>query len=376
MEEAKAKPKKRRPKGDGSIQRLANGKYKAVITIGDDGSGTQRRKSFTADTQKAVVSMLNEFKAQKSKGTLVAGNNCRMSEYISRWLKAKQSNIRDSSHTLYSHICTKQLMPELGEHKMQKVTTAIINNYLTSKASQLSSATLKKHRQVLSGIFDLAMDEGVVSVNPVSRSSSLRNNTRSMNVLTKEDIKVVLEYSMRLVGDSKPSMQPMYLIIRLALATGLRIGELLALRWKNIGDDSVTVTHSLSAKRKLGLPKSTSSLRKISVDKATVDELREIQRGDWVFQCNKGLPLYPCTVSARFKEIVDDCGIHMIRFHDLRHTHATHLIAEGCNIKMVSERLGHSSVNITLALYVHSIPDQDREAADKIGKLLVLNECL
>jgi len=371
----KPKPKPRRPKGDGSILEISKGKYKVQITI-DGIGGEQRRKSVTVEGQKNAVKALDELKKQNGKGLLKPGNSYTVTQYIQRWLESKKTQLRESTYLCYVHVCTKHIEPTLGKYKVQKLTTGIINDYFNVKVAYgLSPTSLGKHREAIHNMLNLAVDEGIIGINPASRSNPLKRPMKTMHILSQTQITTLLEAARGCLSSRREMLRAAYYLILLALATGMRLGELLGLQWDCVGLDNVKVIRSLSKEGSLESPKSNSSIRTISVDAKVLEELQSINLGNpLVFHNATGKPLLTTNASALYREVLALSGIKGVRFHDLRHTHATQLIAEGCNIKMVSERLGHSSVGITLQLYVHSVPEQDKTAAAIMGKLLGLSK--
>jgi integrase len=169
----------------------------------------------------------------------------------------------------------------------------------------------------------------------------------------------------------------MYHIVLIALATGARRGELLALKWDNINfvNNTITIKENLVEVKggvQIHSPKTKASRRTIAVHPSVLAQLEELRsESDWVFHTGNGKQLSPSNVSHSYQRLLGEANLPNIRFHDLRHTHATLLIANGHNIKTVSARIGHTDIKITLNLYAHALPEQDREAADKIGAWLV-----
>jgi integrase len=189
---------------------------------------------------------------------------------------------------------------------------------------------------------------------------------------------------------SVSSRRSLYAAFYLAAASGMRRGELLGLRWCDLDLESrqlsvvqcvIEVAHAV----RIGPPKSDHSRRMIALDQKTVAVLAEhkmrqqgkrLQRGaslapdDLVFAQDDGSPIHPGCFSQIFGRRVATARVPRIRFHDLRHTHATLALRAHVHPKIVSERLGHSTIAITLDIYSHCIPSMQREAADAIGALL------
>lgn len=194
---------------------------------------------------------------------------------------------------------------------------------------------------------------------------------KEMGVLSQEEAKRLLEFAK---GHICARGQSMYHLILLALATGMRRGELLGLCWDCVLDDKIRVWRSLLQTKegpKLDEPKTAAGRRTISVAKDIIEAVRTIQQGDskFVFRWNGMSDGTAFTAAADgFRECLKGAGITGIRFHDLRHTHATQLISQGVDIKTVSKRLGHENIKITLDLYAHWLPENDQKAAELMSE--------
>ncbi|WP_121604895.1 site-specific integrase [Virgibacillus sp. Bac332] len=179
----------------------------------------------------------------------------------------------------------------------------------------------------------------------------------------------------------------------LALTTGMRQGEILGLRWKDIDieNETISIVQTLSHKgQELSVgAKTNSGNRRISIDSNTLSQVlkhRTLQeeemmvnspvynsQNDLVVRTSTGLPLSPRNLLRSFYSIIDKSGIKKIRFHDLRHTHASLLLKQGVNPKIVSERLGHANVRITLDTYSHLLPNLQKETVNNFSKMFYQN---
>jgi integrase len=203
----------------------------------------------------------------------------------------------------------------------------------------------------------------------------------------------VLDRSEALMLLSAAEDTPLQPLIHLALATGARLGELLALRWCDVDSENGTLRIVRSAQRLPGrgivfhAPKTHRSIRPVALSPSSLRVLKAQRasqaedrlaagalyaQDDRVFADALGQPLDGTAVTKRFQQQARDAGLGHLRFHDLRHTAATLMLAAGTHPKIVSERLGHATVNITLDTYSHVLPDMQREAALVIDNLLAL----
>ena len=223
----------------------------------------------------------------------------------------------------------------------------------------------------------MAVKEGVSGVNPVIKCRSLGGERRTIKVLSPEEIRLLLNTARGIAGRKGKHFTQIYHIVLLALASGMRRGELLALKWDCIDTENATITIKESLSHvKGGLhtdnPKSNASRRTIKIDRQVLDtlEVLKMPNCNLVFHTRKGTELSPINVGTSYRKLLDDANLEGFRFHDLRHTHATQLIASGVNIKQVSARLGHKNISITLDLYAHAQPALDQKAAEIMGSFL------
>jgi integrase len=372
--------KKRRPKGDGSVQQLAKDKYKIQITVGYDQDGHQIRKSFTGKTQRDVIAMLNKFRSEKQLGTLVAPTALTLRDYIARWLAAKKITVKAKSYATYKFSCEKHIIPTLGDFKVQKVTTSILNDYFVAKATAgLASASLAQHRAILSGIMTLAVAEGVIGTNPVALVSSIPKTRSRQVVLSDEQMQKLLHVA-RTYNSVRQGMglHCIYHIILLALATGMRRGELLAVQWRDIDltHNTLSVVDNLveiKGKQVLDTPKSDNGIRTFSVEPKVLQLLRAelwTTAEGLVFQKDQGQYIPFTNLTSAYKRCLELAGIpRQVRLHDLRHTHVTHLLANHYDIKLVSQRIGDDPKTV-MNTYAHVMPHKDKEASKFMGSKL------
>ena len=372
--------KKRRAKGEGSIQQLAKDKWKTQITIGYDSEGNRRTKSFTAKTQKEVVAMKNKFLKEKQEGTLVFSNTTTVAELTKRWLSIKEDQIKGTTYHNYESAFKNHILPAIGELKIQKITVAHLNDYFKAKRKQgIATSSIQHHKVMLSGIFEFAREEGLVARNLVDSCNPVRGDHTARSVFNKQQMKVLLDYvrTRRVRQNRDHILHYLYYILLLFLGTGMRRGEILGLQWNDIDFDknSIKICRNVVRIDKdivIDTPKTKSSYRVVAVDHRILEELKELpQDGPWVFHGDDKNHLIPDSVGRALKRAVRELGLPEVTLHGLRHTHATHLIASGLDIKSVSARLGHATIKTTLDLYAHALPEKDREAADTMGSWLL-----
>lgn len=378
MEEDKEKPKKpRRPKGDGGYQKISDDQHKVQISIYDS-NGKRHRKSFTASTKKAAIAMLNKFKAEYENGTLVAPQNITIEHYVKRWLASKEFTVKAKSYATYKFACDKHIIPTIGGTKLQKVTTAMLNDYFGGLGRQgIASATMAQHRAILSGVMTLAVSEGIIGKNPVASVTTIPKTRSKQVVLSDEQMTKLLDVARVYKGKYKGKrLQCIYHIILLALATGMRRGELLGLQWNNVGIDSIRIVDNLveiNGEQVLDTPKSENGERSFSVEPEVLKILRDelwTDKEGLVFQAN-GVFIKFTSLTRDYKNCLELAGIpRTVRLHDLRHTHVTHLLANHYDIAMVSQRIGDDPRTV-MGTYAHVMPEKDKEASKFMGSKLL-----
>lgn len=375
---------KRRHKGEGTITRLDERRWRVLFEL-PPVNGKRTRKTAVVYSEREAVKKLNEFKAEQTKGTLVANSDIRFSEYAKRWLALKENNTKPTTYGSYVQTIDRYLAPTFGELKLQKIKTAHINDFIAKELKEgLSTATVARHRAILHGVFELAVSEGVVPLNICDNTDSIRIEHKDTRALSEEEANLLLVTAREDYEKNKGKgnkFWQLYHILLLAMSAGLRRGELLALKWSKVDlkNHTVRIDENMVEVKggvQFGSPKSKKSKRTIALDEAVIEKLKELDDGksDYVFHTRDGNHLTPSNVNRAFRKLVQDSGIAHVRFHDLRHTHATLLISKGVDVKTVSERLGHDDVRLTLQQYTHVISEADRKAAVLASNLLKVSD--
>jgi integrase len=318
-----------------------------------------------------------------------SGFTMTLSELLLRWLN-DYAEERVAGRTLqrYEGIIRNHLIPAFGDVALEDLQPAAIQAYYRRtqrcgrlKGGALSPATVLQHHSVLRSALARAVRWGLHDANPADRADPPRVAAHWIRVLDERETKALLR---ALHGRS------VYGPTLVAVGTGMRRGEILALRWSEIDLKGavVAVVRSLEQSRRgltFKLPKTRRSRRQIVLPSFVVRGLKEqrlrqqaTRQSDGatpgelglVFPRADGRAWPPDSFSAEFARQLRLAGQPRIRFHDLRHTHASHLLRQGVHPKVVSERLGHASVGITLDTYSHLLPGMQAEAAEKIDQVL------
>jgi len=284
----------------------------------------------------------------------------------------------------YRQLAEQQIIPHLGGLALQKLKPAHIQNWhgellkAGGKAARpLSARTVSHAHRVLHKALQLAVDAETLHRNVAGRIPPPKVEAEELEILTPEEISDLV----KLDGHA------LYPIAAMSLATGMRRGELLALRWGelNLSGATVAVKRSLEETRaglRFKTPKTKHGNRTISLPPSLVSVLRAHRRDqlelrialgrgrsgptDLVFTSPEGNPMSPDNLSRDWRRVTASRKLPRVRFHALRHTHASALIASGLDVLTISRRLGHASPAVTLTIYGHLFRNRDREAADAI----------
>ena len=305
-------------------------------------------------------------------------------EYLELWLKdSVRGTVRQSTYEAYEYVTYPHIIPALGRVKLKSLTPTHVRGFYRDRLdSGLSGATVRKMHLVLQKALDQAVSDGLVPRNVVKGIRLLQTKKKEIQPLTPEQARILLDAA----GDDR--LEALYV---LAVATGLREGELLALKWEDVEleDAVLRVRHTLTrtgGKVTLGPPKTKKSRRSVGLTQRAVEALRahlsrqleEMERmgslyrpGGLVFANEIGGIINPSNLRNRsFKPLLKRAGLPHIRFHDLRHTCATLLLSRNVNPKVVSEMLGHSSITITLDTYSHVLPTMQESAVRALEEAL------
>ncbi len=368
----------------GHIRRHGDG-YAVVVYLGvDPATGKKRYKWETFRTKKEAEARLAQMLAEIERGTFIEPAKLTVGEYLARWLRDRAAvAVRPTTLEGYEAVVKCHLVPALGAVPLPKLTALHVQQlYKQMLDKGLSGRTIRLTHAVLRQALAQAVKWGLLGRNVCDGVELPRQEHREMRVLTPEEAGRFLEAAR---GERLEALWV------LALTTGMRKGELLGLRWQDVdlGRGTVQVTQALVKVRGRAVfqePKTARARRMIELTPLAVEALRRHRARQaqerlaagpaWqdhgLLFCQKdGTPLDPMNVyNWDFKRVLAKAGLSGVRLHDLRHTHATLLLEEEANPKVVSERLGHASVTITLDTYSHVLPGLQREAAMRVDQLL------
>jgi integrase len=364
--------------GEGSIyEHRRNGKkvgYRGAYTV-HTAEGPKRRY-VSGKTREEVRRKLNKAMADRDGGLVFDAGNLTVGEYLERWLKdSVTGTVRQSTYERYEYAVRPHIKPALGRIELKGLTPAHVRRFYREKLEAgLAPATVHKMHVVLHKALDQAVADGLIPRNATDALKLPRIHQDEIDPLTAEEAGRLIQAAR---GDRLGALYT------LAIHTGLRQGELLALKWEDLDLEAGTlrVRRTLTragGKHALAEPKTKKSRRTVRLTAGAAAALRthlqrqmdEMERlgslyrtGGLVFANEIGGIINPSNLRNRsFARLLKRAGLSKIRFHDLRHTCATLLLSENVNPKIVSEMLGHASIAITLDTYSHVLPTMQESA--------------
>jgi integrase len=365
-----------------------------VEAVRDPSTGKRRQAWHSGfKTRKDAEKGLSEILSRLDRGTYVQPSKLTVTEYLDDWLAAITASVRPSTWESYERNLRVHVKPRLGSTQLQGLTASMLNALyaellLDGRSKQekgLSPRTVRYIHTILRKALKDAVRWNHLARNVADSADPPKprsGQARLAQTWTAPQLRRFLDH---VKGDR---LYPAYL---LAATTGMRRGEIAGLRWQDIDFDTsrVAIRQTLIVigyQLRWSTPKTDRGRRNIAIDPATMDALRshraaqaaeklvigpDYADADLVFAGPSGTPTHPEALSAAFERHSKAAGLPRIRFHDLRHTHATLALQAGIHPKIVSERLGHADIALTLNTYSHAIPALEETAAAVVADLVL-----
>ncbi|RHR09961.1 site-specific integrase [Pseudoflavonifractor sp. AF19-9AC] len=373
---------RKRKNGEGTVRLRKDGRWEGRIVIGYDENDLPKTKNVLAKTKGECIEKLKALKSTITPDTPIKLKaDMPFGEWLDHWYETYcKPNARPATQRTYEGYIRLYLHPRLGSIPLNKVTTSDIQQMCTWMMTEarvdqkngeggLSDSQVINCYSLCDRVLEKAVAEKLIVRNPAKGCKLPPNRPNEMKVLSREDMQKVL---------IQAKEENYYELFLLEFATGLRLGELMALQW----DDVDLVTGELRINKQVNLvgsklvisePKTKAAVRTLILPPSVRKVLAEYKtkvNSRWLFPSPKkdDLPIIPSAVSRRLHTLLEHAGCEQVRFHDLRHTFATNALAHGMDIKTLSTILGHVSSATTLNTYSHVTDEMRQRAAVKIDQ--------
>jgi integrase len=390
--------KRKRGNGEGSISKRKDGRWVAVATVSYDDDGKPKRKFLYGKTRTEVAKKLNVLLSDVQNGITSDDSDQTLKTWLGIWFRDYSSRkIKQSTRSSYDMYIHKHIFPEIGNLKISTLTPTVIQRFYNKKIESgrldgkggLNPKTLKNIHNMLHAALDQAVKNDIIAKNPC--------NSVVLPPMKKKEIQVLsVEDQSKLIDACRS--ERLGFGITLTLHTGLRLGELLGLKWCDVDFENRTLSVNRTLNRLksfdpnspakteivIGIPKTKNSMRRIPLSELLVEKFTDHKAAqdkektvnadiyidqDFVFANIIGMPIEPRAYQDVFKRALKKGNVADINFHALRHTFATRALELNIPAKIVSQILGHATIQLTLDLYSHVTPEHMRESMEKISSV-------
>lgn len=377
---------KRRANGEGNIRKRKDGRWEGRYTAGrDPETGKPIYKNVLGRTQGEVKEKLKQIMEDTKGLDIVRAGEYTLGQWMEVWFEDYATlKVRPSSHQTYRGYLDHHIQPYIGSIPLSKLTTLDLQRLYRkllgsgrverleseNQPKGLSPKTVRNIHQIISSALKLAREQRLIPHNPAEGCALPKLERKEMKTLTREQLAAFF---------AEAKATGVFEMYYTELATGLRRGELLGLKWEDIDLEQ----GSLRVRRQIAridgeiveAPlKTKNSYRTLPLAEGTVAILNEQKKkaghSPWVFPSPTGSPLSPDSVLHMLHRVLDRAGLPRVRFHDLRHTFATLALQNGVDIKTVSGMLGHYSAGFTLDTYTHITTPTQKQAANTMAHVL------
>lgn len=372
---------KRRPSGDGMVRKRDDGRWEGRIVVGHKDNGASIFRYVYADTQKELTAKLRQRIEVYQGVDLTEQSGMALSEWLDQWLESVEGTIRPSTLGRVRFTIEKHLKPSLGNKRLSQLAPKDIQRFYDDLAAKrrldgkggLSSGTIRGIHGILHKALGAAQEANLIAQNPIEKANPPKASAPSKNIFNEEQLE-------RFMAEIKKD-EIWHDFLYTELTTGLRRGEICGLKWEDFDEASGTLKVSRTLHKGkggrlvVGDTKTYAGTRKIVLPPSTAALLSERKRTaltQWIFPnlLKPEQPTNPGSAYRRMKVLLKQAGLPNIRFHDLRHTFATHALASGVDIKTLSGILGHTRAAFTLDTYTHTTGDMQKRASEIVGDFL------
>ena len=391
----------------GSIEKRGENTYRLVVSGGKNLDGTRCKKTKTIHgTRKDAEIALAEFITEVNRGLVPEGKSITFEEFFYIWdEKYASKELAPKTYSRYIGILKSRILPYLGSFPLDKIKPTDLMNFYDMLENDtqikriaknngqrtlkpLSPKTILEHHRLISAMLQNAVYWQLLPSNPARRVKPPKTKKPKMEFFNDDECKFLIQSLMELTG----SKLKYKVAILLDIFSGVRRGELIGLEWSDVDfkNETININKSTQYLPENGIfdkdTKTESSNRIVPIPdyitktlleyKEWYDEQKDIWGDKWIesnklFVQDNGKTMHPDTIGKWFKPYIEELGLPIIKFHGIRHTNATLMIANNVDIATVSARLGHASINTTIKYYVHPLEKNMRKAAYVLQDLLI-----
>ena len=370
--------KQKRKNGEGTVRLRKDGRWEGRVVIGYDDKGNPKTKSVLAHTKSECVEKLEMLKEECGRTAEKLKPDMPFGEWIDFWYKYFSSpKLRPTTQATYENRIYGHIIPSVGKIPLSKLTQNDLQQFYAKlkrtgrkvnvelKGTGVSDRMVRSCHALCRSSLEKAVEEGLITRNPSIGCKLPPKKNGEMKVLTQNEI-------VRLLNQAYD--EGYYEMFLLELTTGMRRGEILGLKWRdlNLETGELNIKRQLTTKG-ISVPKTKSSIRTVLLPPDMVDLLRDMKKTakyDWIFPSpvKEGEPRNPTAITKRFRIMLERAHCKHVRFHDLRHTFATMALENGMDVKTLSAMIGHVSSETTLNIYSHVTDTMRAQAAVKIDR--------
>ena len=377
---------KRRPQGDGTIRKRSDGRWEARIIVGHKNDGSPMYKSAFANTQKSALKQLHQLIDLYRDVDLTEDSRMTLGEWLDKWLDEYMIfTIRESTLDSYRAMVKNQVKPFIGGKQISSLTTADMQKFYNKIKKEgrvrphpihgktLADSMVRGVHMMLHEALDAAVKERLLAKNPTNGTTVPKCNYPEKQILGDNQLETFLEA----IKGHEYWCDFFYVEVM----TGLRRGEICGLKWQDISfeENRLQVKRSVSVKKgggvSIGETKTETGVRCIQMPPSVAELLKSKKQTaitEWVFPhfLYPEQPISPASAYRKLKVILKNAELPLIRFHDLRHTFATHATQGGVDPKTLAGILGHTNASFTLDTYTHVTSDMQKSASAVVGSMM------
>lgn len=368
----------RRGRGEGSVFQRTDGNWAGEVTTGYDENGKQKRKTVYGKTQAEALAKIAEIKQRLANGTY-SDTKLTLKAYIERWLDEKARHVKPSTMDTYRRLSGVHIVPKLGRKGLDKVTPLDVQTLMGELADSTGIRTANSCRTLLFSAYKQAIRWQLIARNPVEATDPLRAARKDMDLWTSVQAAHFLDTS----RDHR-----LFAAFYLVMATGLRRGEILGLRWADVSERELHIRQQLTYREgtfNFTPPKTAQGTRRIAITPdvyAVLEAHQKAQEGQrasigrlWpdtglVFVSEAGTPIHPRNFERSWGQLKKAAKMPDARLHDLRHLHVSLLVKQGIDPQAIADRVGHTDASFTLRRYSHMFEEHRERTAISLDVLL------